>query len=334
LHKQVLYTGLRIGLYDHLLGEPEETIPIHYKIFYAAFTTGLGILVANPSDVVQTKFIAHRTRPIGAQTKPLHAHDVLATRMPSNPAQCSATSACSASPIGLQADRAIAVHTPAKPGLGVPGTRRGFSVCSRGTHLTSVPLSCSRIVPHGASSEKNLLWHIYGNHRRWLSNRATAYALQPFTGSPWQTGICWRSSSAPQPPFMRQMWVFMRQFSSQTEQSASCSASKGWACKAGEVAGPKTTTGVPLQNARMAYYIIVREEGFISGLYRGFWPNFGCSCMQGASEIATYDVAKTAALAAGFSDSMPVHLAAGIVPHDSTMSVFRSCSLFGGQRVM
>jgi hypothetical protein len=89
-----------------------------------------------------------------------------------------------------------------------------------------------------------------------------------------------------------------------------------------EVGGPRTTTGVPLENARTAYYVILREEGFVNGLYRGFGANFGCSCMQGASEIATYDITKTAALAAGFSDSMPVHLAAGMVLHGSTITFF------------
>ena len=45
---------------------------------------------------------------------------------------------------------------------------------------------------------------------------------------------------------------------------------------------------------------------------RGFWANFACNCSQGAAEIATYDIAKTAALHAGYSDSYPVHLASGV----------------------
>lgn len=75
--------------------------------------------------------------------------------------------------------------------------------------------------------------------------------------------------------------------------------------------GPRTITGVPLQNARRAYFIIVREEGLL-GLYRGFWANFMCSCVQGATEIACYDVTKNMMLERGAVDGMPVHLAAGV----------------------
>lgn len=80
--------------------------------------------------------------------------------------------------------------------------------------------------------------------------------------------------------------------------------------------GPRTVTGVPLQNARRAYYIIVKEEGLM-GLYRGFWANFACSCVQGATEIACYDVTKNILLEAGANDGVPVHLTAGV---DSSQS--------------
>lgn len=75
--------------------------------------------------------------------------------------------------------------------------------------------------------------------------------------------------------------------------------------------GPRTLTGVPLQNARQAYFIIVREEGLL-GLYRGFWANFMCSCVQGATEIACYDVTKNMMIERGAADGMPVHLTAGV----------------------
>ena len=71
-------------------------------------------------------------------------------------------------------------------------------------------------------------------------------------------------------------------------------------------------TGKPLRSARSAYFIIAREEGIFKGLYRGFFANAGATLLQGAFELVTYDVAKHAAIGAGFADSYPVHLGAGM----------------------
>lgn len=63
MHKQILYTGLRLGLYDYLtdFSSGEEEVSMSAKIACATMTTGIGILLANPSDVVQTRYIAHRS---------------------------------------------------------------------------------------------------------------------------------------------------------------------------------------------------------------------------------------------------------------------------------
>ena len=61
LHKQILYTGLRLGLYDYLTGLSSEEVSMPAKIACATMTTGIGILLANPADVVQTRFIAYRS---------------------------------------------------------------------------------------------------------------------------------------------------------------------------------------------------------------------------------------------------------------------------------
>jgi hypothetical protein len=62
IHKQILYTGLRLGLYDYLTGfSGSEEVSMPIKIACATLTTGIGILIANPADVVQTRFIAYRS---------------------------------------------------------------------------------------------------------------------------------------------------------------------------------------------------------------------------------------------------------------------------------
>lgn len=62
VHKQILYTGFRLGLYDWLTGfSGDEEVSMPYKIACASMTTGIGIMLANPSDVVQTRFIAYRS---------------------------------------------------------------------------------------------------------------------------------------------------------------------------------------------------------------------------------------------------------------------------------
>jgi hypothetical protein len=70
IHKQIIYTGLRLSLYDYLTGlSGSEEVSMPTMIACAAMTTGVGILIANPADVVQTRFIAHRSlSPLNSQS--------------------------------------------------------------------------------------------------------------------------------------------------------------------------------------------------------------------------------------------------------------------------
>lgn len=55
LHRQLIFTGLRLGLYKHIqdslmAGQPKENVvPIHVKIGSAVCTSIIGISLANPS---------------------------------------------------------------------------------------------------------------------------------------------------------------------------------------------------------------------------------------------------------------------------------------------
>ena len=61
LHRQFLFTGLRLGLYDKL----KETLNAHeittlgQRIGLAVLTSALAITVANPSDVLKVRYQAH-----------------------------------------------------------------------------------------------------------------------------------------------------------------------------------------------------------------------------------------------------------------------------------
>lgn len=298
LQKQVLYTGLRLSLYDELATYTEGEVPIYMKIMYATATTGLGILVANPADVVQTKFIAHRTKPAAEIQAELRSAAASTPPAPAGP-QVAASRQASARP-------GVAQHTSSSS-----GSVRGFH-----THAAAALDQLQRGGNprlRGSSAHSSLLRHVYGHHLRWHGGVAAA-ALRGAQGGGLAHAACPSSTHAPRPTFWRALRG-ARGFSDDAKRSVGAAERPaGAAAEAlaqGANRGPKTVTGVPLQNARMAYYIIVREEGLVNGLYRGFWANFACSCVQGASEIATYDVAKTAALAAGYPDSVPVHLAAG-----------------------
>jgi solute carrier family 25 uncoupling protein 8/9 len=65
LHRQFLFTGLRLGLYEpikHLFysGEPGQE-PLAAKVGAAMTTSALGITIAQPSDVLKVRFQAHNS---------------------------------------------------------------------------------------------------------------------------------------------------------------------------------------------------------------------------------------------------------------------------------
>ena len=61
LHRQILFSGIRVGLYvpvrDFVCGElPEGQNPsLHHKVAAAMITGAIGITVANPTDVVKVR---------------------------------------------------------------------------------------------------------------------------------------------------------------------------------------------------------------------------------------------------------------------------------------
>ncbi|XP_038901024.1 mitochondrial uncoupling protein 2-like isoform X3 [Benincasa hispida] len=70
LHRQCIYGGLRIGLYDpvklYLVGNNfVGDIPLHQKILAALFTGALAISVANPTDLVKVRLQAEGKLPAG-----------------------------------------------------------------------------------------------------------------------------------------------------------------------------------------------------------------------------------------------------------------------------
>ena len=58
LHRQVLFTGIRLGLYgrvkDMMSGGAGET-PLYAKVAAALCTSAVGITVANPADLVKVR---------------------------------------------------------------------------------------------------------------------------------------------------------------------------------------------------------------------------------------------------------------------------------------
>ena len=317
LQKQVLYTGLRLSLYDQLAAYTEGEVPVYKKIVYATATTGIGILAANPADVVQTKFIAHRTKPAAEIQAELRS---AATRAPA---------AATGSPLAV----GHSVDPSARPSAAQTVSGSGSSTGVRTFRTQAAPdpwqkRQCGgQPRPRGAYAHGSLLRHIYGHHLRWHGGVAPA-ALRGDSRNGAQPLVAFRRGApAVRPTGSMEGSLHVARGLSENIRGLSNERPAGAASEAlrqGAAKGPKTVTGVPLQNARMAYYIIIREEGLVNGLYRGFWANFACSCVQGASEIATYDVAKTAALAAGYPDSTPVHLAAGASRHWGSSSCARS----------
>lgn len=112
LHKQILYAGLRLGLYDYLTGLSGcEEVSMPAKIACATMTTGIGIMLANPSDVVQTRFIAHRSLGI--------LHSSAASSVSPAPVSRAPVSGMAATPAnrqGRHSSSCAAVRTPHSQG--------------------------------------------------------------------------------------------------------------------------------------------------------------------------------------------------------------------------
>ncbi|KAK9785262.1 hypothetical protein WJX73_005333 [Symbiochloris irregularis] len=65
LHRQFIFTGLRLGLYEHVrdaIAGSHEDASVWGRIAAALCTSALGITVANPSDVVKVRLQAANTR--------------------------------------------------------------------------------------------------------------------------------------------------------------------------------------------------------------------------------------------------------------------------------
>ncbi|KAK9816880.1 hypothetical protein WJX72_006575 [[Myrmecia] bisecta] len=74
LHRQVLFGGLRIGLYEpvkqlYMGNRPPDQVPLYLKIAAGATTGGLAIMVANPTDLVKVRMQAEGKRPAGVPKK-------------------------------------------------------------------------------------------------------------------------------------------------------------------------------------------------------------------------------------------------------------------------
>ena len=75
LHRQILFTGLRVGLYlpmrDLVCGDlPPGTNPALYQKVIAAMLTGaIGITIANPTDVVKVRLQNQRKSILGDSSK-------------------------------------------------------------------------------------------------------------------------------------------------------------------------------------------------------------------------------------------------------------------------
>jgi hypothetical protein len=238
-----------------------------------------GILVANPADVVQTKFIAYRAKSPAEYAE--RAARIAASCTAARSLAVEGTCVLAAQPAVASASASAA---PVPQMCAAQGAKRYYGSAAIQS-CVQAPYQCSQQAVR-FSRPHQLFHHHWRQHRPSATSAATAASsatmLRP-GGAP--VGIPLKPP-APTCPCSVQVYV---------------------------PAGPRTVTGVPLQNARMAYYILIREEGLVNGLYKGFFANFACNCMQGAAEIATYDVAKTTALNAGYRDSVPVHLASGVV---------------------
>ncbi|KAF7816055.1 mitochondrial uncoupling protein 2 [Senna tora] len=84
LHRQCVYGGLRIGLYDpvktFLVGSAfVGEIPLYHMILAALFTGALGIMVANPTDLVKVRLQAEGQLPSGVPRRYSGAMDAYLT---------------------------------------------------------------------------------------------------------------------------------------------------------------------------------------------------------------------------------------------------------------
>lgn len=74
LHRQVVYGGLRIGLYEPvknlLVGKDHKgDVPLHMKIAAGLSTGAIGITVASPTDLVKVRMQSEGKLPPGAPKK-------------------------------------------------------------------------------------------------------------------------------------------------------------------------------------------------------------------------------------------------------------------------
>lgn len=238
---------------------------------HAGLTTGIGIAVANPADLIQTKYIAWRQSST------------------SDPLQCVA-------PPMAQSTQPRATILANKAAESRPGPSGGSSrgaASGRDPRRASYPTRSFM----STSTERPCAGGLTGKYQKIPGHHFESGIHSVPRGNP----ACRAShfGGAHVPGYLARVggrFLARATVNQNTEMLAP---------------GPRTVTGVPLQNARRAYFIIVREEGLL-GLYRGFWANFMCSCVQGATEIACYDVTKNMMLEMGAVDGMPVHLAAGV----------------------
>lgn len=84
LHRQCIYGGLRIGLYDpvkaFLVGSDfVGDIPLYQKIFAALLTGAIAIVVANPTDLVKVRLQAEGKLPSGVPRRYYGAFDAYCT---------------------------------------------------------------------------------------------------------------------------------------------------------------------------------------------------------------------------------------------------------------
>lgn len=84
LHRQCIYGGLRIGLYDPVKtilvgGDFVGDIPLYQKIFAALLTGAIAIVVANPTDLVKVRLQAEGKLPSGVPKRYYGALDAYCT---------------------------------------------------------------------------------------------------------------------------------------------------------------------------------------------------------------------------------------------------------------
>mmetsp|Transcript_19948 Transcript_19948/g.60300 ORF Transcript_19948/g.60300 Transcript_19948/m.60300 type:complete len:306 (+) Transcript_19948:346-1263(+) len=71
-------------------------------------------------------------------------------------------------------------------------------------------------------------------------------------------------------------------------------------------------TARPYHGSLDAYRRILRDEGLLAGLYRGYFPNLIRNICISSTEIVSYDLAKHKLLDMGFQDGLPVHLSSAV----------------------